>query len=538
MKKEGRFDIPLIIGSAVILFGSVLCLLIFPEGSKAAINAAFAFCTGTMGAPVQICNVAIIIGAFYIVFSKYGNIRLGETKPKYSVFSWVGMIFTAGLGCAVIYWGSIEWAFHYNSAPLVNPAGMMSEAVRYEWAFAYHWLHWGPFAEPIYTACAVTCGYLFYNKKKTPVLSYGDTLAYYAGRPGSKIISKIVDIVFLFSVISSCAITIGFGLPIIRYAAGYVFNFQPSQAFYYGMIFTVAFVYYISSYIGIDKGLRHMSDWNVYGVILIGLFTLFAGPTRFILDGYLSGISLVLNHFPRMLLWLDPIGASQFPQNWSVWNWLYMASFGPFTGVFLARISEGRTLRGTILAVVLGCPIGFFFFNGIMFWYGIYLDVHNIVDVTAMVAADQSFEAVIEIFKTLPFSKIIVSILAIIGILFLATTVDSSTYTAANIVEPRRPKGTDPSPLHRLVWSVAVTMIPLACFFIGADITVFKSLGIVVALPILISEAFLFIRLILQLKGEYGDLSVSEIIEAHRLKLPEEKPAEPAAEPEPREING
>ena len=130
------------------------------------------------------------------------------------------------------------------------------------------------------------------------------------------------------------------------------------------------------------------------------------------------------------------------------------------------------------------------------------------------------------------------SILAIIGILFLATTVDSSTYTAANIVEPRRPKGTDPSPLHRLVWSVAVTMIPLACFFIGADITVFKSLGIVVALPILISEAFLFIRLILQLKGEYGDLSVSEIIEAHRLKLPEEKPAEPAAEPEPREING
>lgn len=314
MKKEGRFDIPLIIGSAVILFGSVLCLLIFPEGSKAAINAAFAFCTGTMGAPVQICNVAIIIGAFYIVFSKYGNIRLGETKPKYSVFSWVGMIFTAGLGCAVIYWGSIEWAFHYNSAPLVNPAGMMSEAVRYEWAFAYHWLHWGPFAEPIYTACAVTCGYLFYNKKKTPVLSYGDTLAYYAERPGSKIISKIVDIVFLFSVISSCAITIGFGLPIIRYAAGYVFNFQPSQAFYYGMIFTVAFVYYISSYIGIDKGLRHMSDWNVYGVILIGLFTLFAGPTRFILDGYLSGISLVLNHFPRMLLWLDPIGASQFPR--------------------------------------------------------------------------------------------------------------------------------------------------------------------------------------------------------------------------------
>ena len=80
MKKEGRFDIPLIIGSAVILFGSVLFLLIFPEGSKAAINAAFAFCTGTMGAPVQICNVAIIIGAFYIVFSKYGNICLLYTS--------------------------------------------------------------------------------------------------------------------------------------------------------------------------------------------------------------------------------------------------------------------------------------------------------------------------------------------------------------------------------------------------------------------------------------------------------------------------
>ena len=528
-KKAKRYDVPLIIMSVVIVLGLVAFLVIWPEGTLNAIQKPYNFFTVNCGPIDQICNFIIICGAFAIVLSKYGNIRMGYGRPKYSVFSWCGMVFTAGLGAACIYWGTVEWAHHYNNlSPLVNGAGVMTPEVRYEWAFAYHWLHWGPFAEPIYTICAVACGYLYYNKKVTKVIDFGETVSYFVGRPGSKVISKVIDVVFVLSVISSCVITVGLGLPIIRYAISFIFNIEIGNTFYYCLILAVTFIYYITSYLGIDKGLRYISDWNVYGVIVVGVFILFAGPTQFILDGYLAGVSLVLNNLPRMLLWLDPVGQSLFPQWWSAFNWLYMASFGPFTGMFLARISEGRTLRGTILAVVIGCPVGFFLFNAMASWFGIYLQTQGLVDVVSAVAVSEAagYEALIQVFAHLPLGKIVVALLAIVSTLFLATTMDSSTYTVANIVESGRPAGTDPRPAHRLAWSIGVTIIPLVCLSVGADLTTFKSLGIVIAFPVLILEAFLVIALIRQLKKDYGDKSSDEILREFR--LPKEA-AEPPA---------
>lgn len=306
--------------------------------------------------------------------------------------------------------------------PLVTSGGVVSEVARYEWAFAYHWHHWSPYVQWIYTAC----GYLYYNRKKTTTLSCDETLAYDFKAKSPKLATRIVDVVFIFSVVSSAAITVGLGLPAISEAAGYVFNFTPGQNFYYGMILAIALVYFISSYIGLEKGMKNISNWCCYGVIALGVFVLLVGPTRFILDSYLSGVSLTLNNLPRMLLWLDPVGGQSFPQWWTVWDWLYCASFGPFTGLFLARISEGRSLRTITLGVAAGTPIGLFFYNGIMSNYGIYLDSKGILDITGMVAEGNSYAAIVEVLKTLPLSKVAALVFCLVGALFLATTIDSS----------------------------------------------------------------------------------------------------------------
>lgn len=506
-----RYNVPLISVSALVIIAFVALLIIFPEGMKNGINSAFDWCTATVGAPVQLLNLALIILTLYIACSKYGNVKLGSGKPKYSTFSWLGMIFTAGLGAATMYWGIVEWAFVYNSNPLATSGGVVSEAARYEWAFAYHWHHWSPYVQWIYTACGIACGYLYYNRKKTSTLSCGETLAYDFKSKSPKLVTRIVDVVFIFSVVSSAAITVGLGLPAIAEAAGYVFNFTPGQNFYYGMILVISLVYFFSSYIGLEKGMKNISNWCCYGVIALGTFVLLAGPTRFILDSYLSGVSLTLNNLPRMLLWLDPIGGQSFPQWWTVWDWLYCASFAPFSGLFLARISEGRSLRSIVIGVAAGTPIGLFFYNGIMSNYGIYLDSKGIVDVTGMVADGNSYAAIIEVIKTLPLPKLAAFVFCVVGALFLATTIDSSTFTAANIIEINRPAGKDPSPAHRLVWAVLSTVIPITCLLIGADLNVFKSLGIVIALPILICEVVMLWFVAHQLREDYGDMTDIEI---------------------------
>lgn len=314
MKLKEKYNIPLFLAAFALVVFFVILLLLFPTQMNNGISAAFNWCTSAAGTPVQLLNLSLIILSLYIALSKYGNVKLGKGKPKYSTFSWLGMIFTSGLGAATMYWGIVEWTFLYNANPLVTSGGVVSDVARYEWAFAYHWFHWSPFVQLIYTACGVACGYLYYNRKKTTTLSLGETMSYDFKVKKPKVMSSIVDVVFIFSVISSAAITVGLGLPAIGQAAGYVFNFTPGQNFYYILILSIALVYFITSYIGLDKGMKNISNWCCYGVIALGAYVLIVGPTRFILDSYLSGASMTLNNLPRMLLWLDPIGENCFPQ--------------------------------------------------------------------------------------------------------------------------------------------------------------------------------------------------------------------------------
>ena len=202
MKLKEKYNIPLFLAAFALVVFFVILLLLFPTQMNNGISAAFNWCTSAAGTPVQLLNLSLIILSLYIALSKYGNVKLGKGKPKYSTFSWLGMIFTSGLGAATMYWGIVEWTFLYNSNPLVTSGGVVSDVARYEWAFAYHWFHWSPFVQLIYTACGVACGYLYYNRKKTTTLSLGETMSYDFKVKKPNVMSSIVDVVFIFSVIS------------------------------------------------------------------------------------------------------------------------------------------------------------------------------------------------------------------------------------------------------------------------------------------------------------------------------------------------
>lgn len=149
MKLKEKYNIPLFLAAFALVVFFVILLLLFPTQMNNGISAAFNWCTSAAGTPVQLMNLSLIILSLYIALSKYGNVKLGKGKPKYSTFSWLGMIFTSGLGAATMYWGIVEWTFLYNANPLVTSGGVVSDVARYEWAFAYHWHHWSPFVQLI-----------------------------------------------------------------------------------------------------------------------------------------------------------------------------------------------------------------------------------------------------------------------------------------------------------------------------------------------------------------------------------------------------
>lgn len=127
MKLKEKYNIPLFLAAFALVVFFVILLLLFPTQMNNGISAAFNWCTSAAGTPVQLLNLSLIILSLYIALSKYGNVKLGKGKPKYSTFSWLGMIFTSGLGAATMYWGIVEWTFLYNSNPLVTSGGVVSD---------------------------------------------------------------------------------------------------------------------------------------------------------------------------------------------------------------------------------------------------------------------------------------------------------------------------------------------------------------------------------------------------------------------------
>ncbi|WP_073050038.1 BCCT family transporter [Dethiosulfatibacter aminovorans] len=478
---DKRIDKLLISVSVSVVLLVVGLLYSFPERSQAVANRIFGAMTNIFGSVTLLFTFLGFLLLVGVAVSKYGKIRLGDEDPQYSTFKWVAMMISCGLGSATVYWAFIEWAYYIGTPGLGIEAGTQRA---FEMALPYNMFHWGFSAWTLYALVGLPMCYHFYVRKNQG-LSLSAMISASTGIKQNGFIGRLVDVMFIFICFGGLSITLGVSVPLVSRVLSSVIGIEPSFAMNVVLILVISVVYSLSSYIGIQKGMSRISNWNTKLAIVFCIFIIILGPGMFIINNIVNSLGLMLQNFVQMSLYTDSIGQSGFPQSWTIFYWLYWITYAPFTGIFIAKVSKGRTLRSVIVNTIVSGSIGCFFFFGVISSLSMERQLSGAVDMVGMLANGQDTLAIIEVMNTLPFSEIFMIVFCIVSVLFLSTTLDGAAFTMASTATPGLKENEEPHPMHRLFWCIALALVPLTMIFIGANLNTIKTAAILTGVPII-----------------------------------------------------
>ena len=491
MKKGKVMDWTTFIGAVVVLLVAVIPMMVFPKASQDVITRINDAISGSLGAVYLALGLLILGFVLYIAFGKYGNVTLGKAtdRPEFNNFSWAAMLFCAGIGSDILYWGVIEWAFYYQVPP--NGAkGMTDEALSY--ATTYGMFHWGPIAWAIYVLPALPIGYLVFVKKK-PVYKISQACRPILKGQTDKLLGKIVDILFIFGLLGGAATSLALGVPMISAGIERLTGLDGENMVMRSIILlTITVIFAISSYTGLKKGIQKLSDVNVWLSFLLLAFVFIIGPTVFMMETTVTSVGDLLKNFFHMATWLEPFGGiggrkeTNFPQQWTIFYWSWWIVYAPFIGLFIARISKGRTLKEVVLGTMVYGTLGCILFFGIFGNYAVYLQITHEFDVINFLNHHSTEATIIEVMHHLPMPSITIVLFLISAFLFLATTFDSGSYILASasqkvvIGEPLR--------ANRLFWAFALCLLPFSLMLVGGEraLEVLKTASILASVPLIV----------------------------------------------------
>lgn len=510
-KPMEKVKIDRIIFTSSILVILLVCvpLVLFPDDARGVVNTTFSFITSQLCVVYLWAGIGCLGFLLWLSFSRHGSLVLGQKneKPRFSLYSWVSMLFCAGVATGILYFGTIEWAYYYTAPPFGLEPGS-AEAI--EWAGTYGMFHWGVTGWAFYALPAVAIGYFYYNKK-VPYMRLSTSCYGLLGKRTEGSLGRIIDITYMFGMIGSVGTFIGLGTPMISAGIGRLFNIEGSFGLNLTVVLMVTTLFAITVYAGIEKGIRRLADTNMALALFILLFVLIAGPTAFILKMGTNSLGMLAQNFVRMSTWTDPLTNSRFVEDWTVFYWAWWIAVGPFMGIFLAEISQGRTIRQVVLGSLFfgsfGCAVYFIIFGN----YALHLELNGIVPVIDTLSQTGAPSAIIAVIASLPLGKLLLFLFCLVSIIFMATTYNSSSYAMASCASGKITTDQAPARWHRLFWAFSLVLLPLSLMFIGdLDSEGFKSkafdslktASLVVSLPLLVVFVAMTFSLVKSLKND------------------------------------
>ncbi len=478
----------IVIPTIIILLMIALPAIFFTEKTAEVLTALFNPLNRAFGSSFLWIITIFTLYLVYIALSKYGNIKFGEKdeKPDYKLFEWSAMIFTSGVAGAVLFWAIVEPSWYVLTPPrLVEP----KSAAAYEWSIALLLLNWGPTAWCSYFVCALPIAYMFHIKRK-PLLRVSTATEIVIGSQKDKFLGRVLDSLFILGIMFCTAVAMCISLPTVEAALVRVFpSLEPSLALQGQILLATALISITSVYLGLDKGIKVVSSFNIKVAIAIVLYVFFVGPTVTIFDTFTSGIGLAANNFLSTVLWTDVFTDGTVPQDWTMFYAMYWLGYGPFMGLFIARISRGRTIKEIITYGLASAVLGGYFIHGVLASYTLYLSHNNVIDVLGILVEQGGANLMMEVFMTLPFGYIILIAYCFVSTIFLATSINSSCYVMAASVTKRIGIHDDPHKLNLVMWVVVVALLAMGSLSIGG-LQIAKMLGnfsgMFICIPILL----------------------------------------------------
>ncbi|WP_243547024.1 BCCT family transporter [Pseudodesulfovibrio tunisiensis] len=467
-------------GALSIILATCIPLLLYPEAGERVINALFDFVTVELGWLYMLAGLGSFALILWFAFGPLGRKKIGD-KIEYSTFSWVGMLFCAGVGSGCMFGGSMDWAYYMSFPMHGEPAGSWKAA---EWGCAYGMFHWGPVCWAIYATLAVPIGYSYYVKR-VPILNISQACK---GLLGDKVHGwpgKVIDILFMTGLVAGSATALGLGIPIVAASVVSVTGLEHSFGLEFAILVFVTMIFSVTSYLGLKKGLSKLSDFNVYIALGLLLFVFLAGPTRFLIEMALASTGLLASEFVRMSTWMDPVGNGGFTQAWTIFYYAWFVAYAPFMSLFIAKISRGRTVRQMVLGPVflasMGCA-SFYLINGN---FALHLQLTGQLDVVNMIKSAKGATAIMAVADFLPFSSLYKLVFATVTAISMATTFDAVSFALAATTTRKLSPDDEPARWNRLFWALALGLVPTGILLINGPLSVLQTASIVVGLPVL-----------------------------------------------------
>lgn len=515
--RQYKIDWVAILVSFAILAAIVILTIVSPDRLLGGLNSVRHVLIYNFGAYFIVFTAVILFYSIYLAFSKYGNIRFGRTKPQYSNFGWISMIFCAAMGCTILFWSGIEWAYY---TVWLHPFGMSAEETA-SISVAYSFFHWGPPAWAIYAAGVVPIAYRYYNRKR-PGLTLQGGCEGVLGDHAHGALGTVISIIFVFGVLGGYAISYGSGIPMLNNILHNLLGTPESLLIDFILIAAVTALFCWSACSGVAKGIQVLSKTCVVLCFVICGCFLVLGHTGFEINNTVESVGILCDNFFRWLFYVDPTGASGgFPQEWTVFYWAWWLGLAPVMWVFIAKCSAGRSIRSLILTVIISGTAATIMFFGTISNHGLgeiilggfdwsnlgsngtYLDnFYNTFDESGTIS---------QVIMSLPLGKGVLVVWFVAAFFLFTTTMDSASYTMAAACTKKIAVGDDPRIPFRILFAIFLSITPLCLIVSGSSLAGFKAVLIITAVPISILIIMCLISCQKWLFQDYGDWTAQEI---------------------------
>lgn len=474
---------PVFITSAVLIVAFVLWAWLLPAQAETVIFGMMDWVGTNLGWYYVLTVTIVVVFVLVVALTKVGRVKMGpdHSRPRFNIFTWAAMLFAAGIGVDLMFFGISGPATNYLTPP--EGAGVSDEAARM--APLWTMFHYGIPGWALYALMGMGIG-LFAYRYHLP-LSIRSALAPIFGKRIKGLPGHAVDVAAVLGTIFGIAVSLGIGVVFLNYGLSFIFGIPQSVGVQIALMALAVGITIISTVTGVDKGIRRLSELNVILAIVLMIWVLVSGNTPRLMNQLIQNVGDFVSRFPSMLM--NTFGyteghpgypAADWLQDWTLFFWAWWIAWAAFVGLFLARISRGRTLREFVLGVLL-IPFSFILLWVSIFGNGALAFFRNDEEFlnTAITNPESGFFTLLTQYPGATFS---IGLAVVTGMLFYVTSADSGSLVMANLTSKPSSEDSDGAPWLRIFWAIVTGALTLAMLFINGVYTL-QAATVMIGLP-------------------------------------------------------
>jgi choline/glycine/proline betaine transport protein len=493
----------------------VFSLVIFAAGWTETAGGVFSIAKDFLVSTMKWFYLAIVAGflffTIWLLFSRYGNIRLGkdDDRPAFSYFTWFAMLFSAGMGIGLVFWSIAEPMYHFQANPFMAKE-MAQTPVAATLAMRLTFFHWGLHPWAIYVVVGLTLAYFSYRKDLP--LTIRSALYPLIGERIYGPIGHAADILAIFGTVVGVATSLGLGVQQMATGLHTLTGWEgfidiapngkqsPNMEAMLVLIACITAVATLSVVSGLGRGIKILSELNLWLSIILLAFLLAFGPTRYLLSTFLQSTGDYLANVVPLSLWSDAYKDTKWQGNWTTFYWGWWIAWAPFVGMFIARVSRGRTIREFILGVLLVPTLMAFLWLVAFGGTALHIELFGNGGINEAVKADVTSALYVTLEKLDPglMGTLAAGVATLLIATYFVTSSDSGTLVINTILSLGDP---EPPVIHRVVWGMKEGLVA-AVLLVAGGLSALQTAAIVAALPFSIIMLFMVWGLVRALKDE------------------------------------